>query len=202
MPTNDTDPRMVRRHGRRHELARLASWPLTLALLVAWREHALPETSGAPAQGRAPVKLEARSFGDLRLAVPAGWVTLDRRDGHVTWGEPDRSHTVTLAATEASVLPLPGVVAAVVRESESALPGARADGRAVPVDVPGGAPRGDAAVVARFVVDDDGGQRLHVAQAWRRDARAGIDVVATWTSADGRWPVPPRSGIPRPVASG
>ena len=28
-------------------------------------------------------------------------------------------------------------------------------------------------------------------------SRAGVDVVATWTSADGTWPVSPRESMPR-----
>jgi hypothetical protein len=48
----------------------------------------------------------------------------------------------------------------------------------------------------------DGGNSLDIVQLWRRDSRAQVDVVATWTSADGDWPVSPRSSIPRAEASG
>jgi hypothetical protein len=147
------------------------------------------------------VATAAREFGPARLDVPTGWVTLDRGPDHVTWGEPGRAHTVTLASIEAGTDPLPGVVAAVAAESARTLPGARAVGRPVDLELDD-APRDDVALLARYeVASADGDAPLHVAQSWRRDTRAGLDVVATWTSADGHWPISPRSGIPRATAS-
>jgi hypothetical protein len=42
---------------------------------------------------------------------------------------------------------------------------------------------------------------LEIAQSWRRDQRAGLDMVATWTSLDGTWPIQPHDGIPFSSAS-
>jgi hypothetical protein len=124
-------------------------------------------------------------------------VLLDRAPGHVTWGSADRRHTVTLAHVEASILPLAGVVDTVVRESARALPGARLVGRPVMLDIEAPAPRRDAAMLVRFRLEEHDATPLEVAQVWRRDSRNGVDIVATWTSADGSWPVPPRRGIPQ-----
>ncbi|MCW2926695.1 MAG: hypothetical protein JWM86_663 [Thermoleophilia bacterium] len=204
-----TTTRVTRSTARRltwRERTRLIGWPvgllLLLVLLAAWRA---PDDGDGNSSGRAAepdTRVETRRFGDLRLRVPTGWVTLDRTADHVTWGEAGRLHTVTLASTEASILPLPGVVAAVSRESASALPGASPEGRPQVVDLPGPAGRDDSAVAAGFRVADDSGGELRVAQVWRRDARAGLDIVATWTSADGQWPLPAQSRIPLPAVSG
>lgn len=202
-PRRESQPSRHRRRARRRD-PMLLVWPfgllMLLALLALWRSEATPSTPVVDAP--APQRTTTRRLGDLRLDVPAGWVTLDRSADHVTWGAPDRAHTVTLAGTQSSLLPLPGVVSAVVRESADALPGARPVGRPRMLELAEAyAPRTDAAMLARFRVHDGDRRPLDVAQVWRRDSRAQRDVVATWTSIDGRWPVPLERGIPRAGAS-
>lgn len=181
----------------------IARWPIGMFVLVlllasigAWR-GAHGAARGEPVE-RGPV-LEERRFGDLRLTVPSDWRTLDRSGAHVTWGSADRSHTVTLGWTEASVLPLPGVVAAMARESVAQLPGARIVRDPSPIELDG-APRQDSAMLVELRVEDARGV-LAIQQAWRRDVRAGLDLVATWTSSDGSWPVSPETSIPHANAT-
>jgi hypothetical protein len=146
---------------------------------------------------------ERRAVG-ARLDVPTTWITLDRTAEHATWGTADRRHTVTLARTESSGASLPGVVSGSVAASTRALPGADLVGMPVAIDLTDAARPGpgDSAMLVRFRVRAQGREgALLVEQVWRRDARAGMDVVATWTSADGAWPVSPRSAIPRSDAS-
>jgi len=130
------------------------------------------------------------------VRVPAGWKRLAGDERFVTWGSSDRVHTVTLAATDASVLPLVGVVAAVARDAERQLPGARAVSGVTPLELAGRHPRRDSAVVVNFQVEDPGNPALDARQVWRRDSRSGRDLVATWTSRDGRWPVDPGRAVP------
>lgn len=203
---DDPRPRhaRVRRHGPRrvpHQLLPM-SLLLLLVLVAAWRvADGARERAATQARQGPDMRLESRGLGPARLDVPSGWMVLERGPEHVTWGTARRSHTVTLASTEASVLPLPGVVGVVVRESARELPAAKLLGspRALAL---ADAPRGDAAMLARFLVREQGRGALHVAQVWRRDARAGLDLVATWTSADGSWPVEPAAGVPEAAASG
>jgi hypothetical protein len=177
--------------------------PVTLLTLLlaagAWRLHRTGDDDH-PVRAAAAAP-SARSFGAARLAVPRDWVTLDRTTDHVTWGEPDREHTVTLASAEAGGDPLAGVVASVVADAASQLPGARVVGHPVELTLER-APREDVALLARYRVDGrDGAAPLEVAQTWRRDGRAGMDLVATWTSADGRWPASPRTAVPESATS-
>jgi hypothetical protein len=183
----------------------LAAWPfallallLTLALLRAF--EASGERSHATATPHSPTLVERRA-GDLRIALPREWVTLEHDDTHVTFGETDRMHTVTLGSTEASSLPLPGVVRAMLEQTTRELPGARAVEEPLAIDPGAHAARGDAAMLARFRVGSEQPGGLELAQVWRRDSRAGLDLVATWTSADGAWPVSPRESIPRADAA-
>lgn len=176
------------------------AWPIGLVVLIAaigmWRgaDGADRSASSSAAAAAAPV-VAARAFGDLRLDVPREWTTLDRGDGRITWGTAGRTHTVTLASTEAATLPLATVVRAVARESITALPSTRLVDGPTTVDPPEPMRRGDSLVIARFEVVE-GARTLQVVQAWRRDARASRDVVATWTSTDGTWPVEPRDAVP------
>jgi hypothetical protein len=179
------------------------AWPLvllaTLLALAAWRvagDEPEPRTGD-----HSRSNLVERRFDDVRLEVPRSWVVLDRSTDHVTWGEPDRAHTVTLASTAASTLPLPGVVAALVERSADELPGAEVVDTPRAIDLRERAARGDSAMLTRFRVNN-AGTSLDIVQVWRRDSRAELDVVATWTSADGEWPASPRSSIPRAAASG
>ena len=202
MPTipDDPIPPRVRVATARSRL--YGAWPLVLlCLLVAaagWR--VLHDDAQRPASERPGLASVERRVGEARLDVPRDWVVLDRAADHVTWGEPDRMHTVTLASTEASVLPLPGVVAALATRSAEELPGAELVEPPSVLDLDGLAPRDDSAMLASFRVAD-AGARLEIAQVWRRDTRAGLDVVATWTSGDGRWPVSPRDAIPHAATS-
>lgn len=207
MPTiDDHAPRNPRPARQSRPLARVhalqTAWPLValalLVLVVGWRFAGPGDATDEPAHPAAP--LAERAFGEARLDVPREWITLDRSPEHVTWGDPARRHTVTLAHVEASALPLPAVVAAMTDQSGEALPGARLVDEPRQLDVPGRHAGGDSAMLARFHVKGD--PPLEVAQVWRRDGRAGIDLVATWTSADGTWVVRPRDAIPRAAASG
>ncbi|MCW2925453.1 MAG: hypothetical protein JWM98_2857 [Thermoleophilia bacterium] len=208
MPTIEHHPDPIPTRGGAPRGFLRRTWPvaLPLAILVLLAVRvAVDGDAGAharrPAQAAAAAeRLGTRSFDGLQLEVPAGWATLERTADHVAWGSADRTHTVTLAATEASLLPLSGVVASVSRDSSSAVPGARPVGRPVRLDLDGRAPHGDTAVLARFRIDAGAGRSLEVRQVWRRDLRAGRDVVATWTSSDGAWPAPPAASIPRAEA--
>jgi hypothetical protein len=165
-----------------------------VVVLAAWRTGESPRA----AEGPPPAPISERAFGQLRLDVPTDWVELERADGRITWGDRSRTHTVTLASAEASSLPLVEVVRALARESERVLPAARVvrAPRAIDVDLP--RPREDAVVLVDLEVDGPHGP-LQVVQAWRRDTRSGLDVVATWTSADGSWAVEPRDAVPSSV---
>ncbi len=170
----------------------VATCVVIVALAIAWRMGAGPGAHEAAA-GAAPALGAARSFGDLRLSVPPGWTTLARTEDRITWGAPDRTHVVTLSATEAASLPLIAVVQGVVGELERE--GVRVIEHPALVEPAERLPRGDAYVIAHLRTDTEHGP-VDVVQAWRRDSRAGADVVATWTSADGRWPVDPRAAVP------
>jgi hypothetical protein len=193
-------PRPTSRPASRRRLsvdAATVAWPIALALLLT--ALALWRTSGDehPSRGAAvaaPV-LAGRTFGDLRLDVPRTWTTLERTEDRITWGTSERTHTVTLAGTEAASAPLLAVVREVVRQSVDALPGTRVIDGPTLATAAEPMPRGDSAVVVQFEVDE-GSRRLRIIQAWRRDARAGRDLVATWTSGDGTWPVDPRVAVP------
>lgn len=180
------------------------AWPVGLLVLLvalaAWRvgDDPAPPTAEEPNA----VQVGARSFGDARLDVPTSWRTLARADDRITWGSADRAHTVTLASTEASSEPLPVIAREVVRQSGDVLPSGSAASEPVLLDLAGRAPRGDAAVLVRFTVRDGTDAPVEVVQVWRRDARAGVDLVATWTSADGTWPASPREQLPEGGANG
>lgn len=184
-----------RRRPRRID-PRTAAWPIGLAMLLvaigAWRIGSSPD-AGSASSGQAPVS--TRAFDDLRLVVPRGWNTIERADGRITWGAPDRAHTVTLASTEASTLPLVAIVREVARQSTESVPNSRIVSGPTLVDTGGDLPRGDSLVELRLIVIEQGRQ-LQVVQTWRRDSRAGYDIVATWTSSDGAWPITPRHSIP------
>jgi hypothetical protein len=188
-------PAPPRRRLRRVDPATVA-WPIGLVLLLvalgAWRAGSEHDGNDATA---APTDVATRAFDQLRLGVPRGWKTLDRTDGRITWGAADRVHTVTLASTEASSMPLVAIVREVARQSTESVPGSRVMSGPTLVDTGSDLPRGDSLVEVRLAVIDQG-RELQVVQAWRRDARAGHDIVATWTSGDGAWPVVPRTSIP------
>lgn len=193
------------RRPRRAIVPALLRWPIGLLLmllvLAAWRygdSRAGADAAPSTAAAAGAVATSLRSSGAASVPVPREWVTLDRGEAHVTWGTPDRRHTVTLASTEASLLPLPGVVAELVEQSAQQLPDAELLDAPRPIELEQPHPRGDSAMLARFrVAHPQGDGRLDVVQVWRRDARAGLDVVATWTSADGSWPLSPRRAIPQ-----
>lgn len=196
MPTIPDIPPRPRPVTTRRRLPIPNGWPLALlavALVAALWRVAGPDAQPAGVPGRTG-DLVARTHADARVEVPREWVALDRGPDHVTWGEPDRAHTVTLASIESSTLPLPGIVAATVARTTDELPGVRSSTSPRAIDLED-APRGDGAMLASFRVRGDD-EPLEVVQVWRRDTRAGRDVLATWTSADGRWPVEPRDAIP------
>lgn len=197
-PSTTPHVRRRRRNVPRLLDARTTAWPVGLLLLLvsigAWQADAGDAPRSAAAR---TAELSPRAFGGLRLEVPRTWVTLERADEHVTWGAAGRDHLVTLSSTEAAADPLLAVVHALARESVQSIPDARVVAGPTVVEPVGGLPRGDAFVVVELELAADGNAPLRVVQAWRRDARAGIDVVATWTSSDGRWPVDPRTSVPR-----
>lgn len=180
------------------------AWPIGLVLLLValgtWRVAEPPRDRPAPAADE--VQTAPRSFGDARLDVPRTWQTLGRSAERITWGAPDRSHTVTLASTEASSVALPTIVREVVAQSTDSLPGASVASDPVDIDLGERAPRGDSAALVTFEVGDGSHPPIHVVQVWRRDARAGVDLVATWTSADGTWPASPRELLPQATSNG
>jgi hypothetical protein len=165
---------------------------LLLVALGAWRVGGEQEHREAATE---PTDVATRAFEQLRLDVPRRWRTIERTDGRISWGTSDRVHTVTLASTEASATPLVAIVREVARQSTESVPGSRVVSGPTLVDTGRELPRGDSLVEVRLAVVDQG-RELQVVQAWRRDARAGHDIVATWTSGDGTWPVVPRESIP------
>ncbi len=181
------------------------AWPIGLVLLLValgtWRVADPSHGRSTPAADTA-TKTASRSFGDAKLEVPRTWRTLGRSAERITWGAPDRSHTVTLASTEASSVALPTIVREVVAQSADSLPGASIASDPVDIDLGDRAPRGDSAALVTFEVGDGTHPPIHVVQVWRRDARAGVDLVATWTSADGTWPASPRELLPQATSNG
>lgn len=179
------------------------AWPIGLVLLLValgtWRAVDEPRERTAPVE---EVPVAPRSFGDAKLDVPRTWQTLGRSQERITWGAANRSHTVTLASTEASSVALPTIVREVVAQSAESLPGASVASDPVDIELGDRAPRGDSAVLVRFEVGDGRHAPIHVVQVWRRDVRAGIDLVATWTSADGTWPASPRELLPQAASNG
>lgn len=201
VPSSITPHRPARR--RRADPPTVA-WPIGLVLLLValgtWRVADQPqERHATPVED---AQTAPRSFGDARLDVPRSWRTLSRSNERITWGAASRSHTVTLASTEASSVALPTIVREVVAQSTESLPGASVASEPVDIDLGDRAPRGDSAVLVRFEVGDGSHPPIHVVQVWRRDARAGIDLVATWTSADGTWPASPRELLPEATSNG
>lgn len=180
------------------------AWPIGLVLLLValgtWRVADDPHQRTAPPAEE--TRTAPRSFGSAKLDVPRTWRTLGRSAERITWGAASRSHTVTLASTEASSVALPTIVREVVAQSADSLPGASVASEPVDIDLGDRAPRGDSAVLVRFEVGDGSHPPIHVVQVWRRDARAGIDLVATWTSADGTWPASPRELLPEAASNG
>lgn len=173
------------------------------ALLVSHHREGRPATerpaserhAAGTATRRAPSR--ARTWHDIALTLPVSWGMLEQGDEHASWGTPDRSHTVTVASTAASAAPLSAVVHDIASDASDTLPGARLDG--APRDLAlQRAPRGDSAVLLPMVVAS-GGRQLHVVQVWRRDSRSGQDLVATWSSTDGDWPVDPAREVPDSV---
>lgn len=190
-------------HRRRIDPPTVA-WPIGLVLLLValgtWRVADYPRTRTSPPTDG--VKVAPRSFGDAKLDVPESWQTLGRSAERITWGTADRAHTVTLTSTEASSVALPTIVREVVAQSTDSLPSARVASDPVDIELGDRAPRGDSAALVTFEVGDGTHAPIHVVQVWRRDARAGIDLVATWTSVDGTWPASPRELLPQATSNG
>ncbi len=175
----------------------LVAWPLgLLVLLVAlgvWRAGGDVQRESTSITSVSTVT-SVRTVGAASIELPRTWREVERSGDRATWQSPDSRHSVTLAHAEAAPVPLVAVVRAVARESGTSIAGTRVvDGPTI-VDPDARLRRGDAVVLLRLRVER-GDESLEVVQAWRRDARAGIDVVATWTSSDGAWPVDPRTTI-------
>jgi len=205
MPTieNPPRPRQSDAHtGRPSRMRRPGiGWCVPLLLVGAlFARHVTSDpTARSGANGHTAEASVVRVWGEQSVRTPAAWVRLAGARGFITWGAADRSHTVTIASTEASVLPLAGVVREVTREASRTLPGARSVGGPTPVRLEGPVPHGDSAILARFDVRGKDRPTLHVVQVWRRDSRGERDLVATWTSLDGKWPVDPARAAPEPA---
>jgi hypothetical protein len=154
-------------------------------------DPATPAATGA--DGAPPTS--ARAFGNLRLPVPRSWQELERTEGQVTWGTPGRTHTVTLAATQATSEPLVAVVREVARQSTRELPNAVLAAGPTIIDAGAGAARGDAVVAVEFRVEQ-ATRSVRIVQVWRRDSRTSTDAVATWSTSDATWQVEPRTNLP------
>jgi len=169
---------------------------LLLITLVAasWR---LGHGPGGPHTPRKPDAWAERSVADATLELPREWRPLARERAHATWGDADRSHTVTLAALDVEEAALATIVRDLAASVEQLAPGARLVGAPEAHDVERGG-RGDSAMVLRLEVPAtvDDATPTQVVQVWRRDTRAGRDVVATYTSSDGTWPVDPTERLP------
>lgn len=198
---DDVSGRAIARHraapGRRLRPGAGALLITLIVVLLAWR---VESDRRAEADARpAGMPASTRTAAGVSIEVPSGWVSLQRAAGHATWGSRDRRHTVTVGTLDASVLPLPGVVETAVDAALGSIPGARQAERARSLEL-ARAPRDDAAVAVRYLVEAPEGEArpLHVVQVWRRDSAAARDLVATWTSADGSWPLDPERAIPQP----
>lgn len=147
------------------------------------------ETSRARASDTAPA---ATSYEPATVAVPAGWTRVGRRDGVTTWRDADSGDAVSVAAVEAAAAPLAAIVADVARRAATApattvrTPRQIAARDANPRDV----------VMVLDLQTRVEGRELYVRQVWKRDRRAGRDVVATWTSSDQTWAVDPETTVP------
>lgn len=162
-----------------------------VAAIVAVRDHVRPPHGTTTSTSA----LATRAVADAVVDMPATWRTLARERDTATWGDASHRHTVTLAATDVSEASLASVVHDLAKAAGSLGAGVRLRGAPQARDVLRGA-RGDSAFVLRLEVARSGSAPLQVIQVWRRDTRAGRDVVATWTSSDGRWLGDPTALLP------
>ena len=178
------------------QLLRTQALPILAVMLViaaiGWR---VGHSRDARVSPRPTPRTTTHAIGGAVVDAPATWRSLDRTLEHATWGDVDHSHTVTLGSMAQGEGSLAGVVHAIARDASTVAPGAAVVGAPQLLDLSHGG-RGDAAMLLRLEVPTRGSRPLQVAQVWRRDARAQLDVVATWTSSDGRWPVDPARSLP------
>ena len=118
---------------------------------------------------------------------------MDRSDGVTTWRTSDGDDSVSVAAVEAAATPLAAIVADVARQARAA--GVETKVAAPRQLPPVRGPRQDTVMELSLQTRVDG-RTLYVRQVWRRDSRAGHDVVATWTSSDDAWDVDPATTVP------
>jgi hypothetical protein len=117
------------------------------------------------------------------VRVGPDWRSLDRGRDYAVWGDALRKHTVTLGWAPASDASLVEVVASAARGIPASIPAARKIATR-PVD--------DGYEISMEVPED--GAIVHLRQIWSRNQSTRLDAVATWSSADGDWPIPPSAG--------
>lgn len=174
---------------------------LVLVLALAIRVLLAHESPAPPTESRSPGHTGAAEpeLGPGRVDVPRGWRVVERTGAVTTWSDHAQAHGVTVASVESSSAPLAAVVAAVAKDARTSAATLRVR---APREVElGSAPRGDSAFVVELEALTSAEATVHVRQIWRRDSRTRRDVVATWTSTDGRWPVELHAGIPEAATS-
>lgn len=141
------------------------------------RAAAKPEAASDRAGSTQPAGQHATvTWRGMQVEVPHGWRQLQVGDDHAVWGSHDRAQTVTVGSTPASSLPLAEVVDGARDELASSLP-----------DVAGmqvSSQHGGTQLALSFTAGT-GDTRMHVRQLWRRDHERAVDMIATWTSAEG-----------------
>ncbi|MCW2950061.1 MAG: hypothetical protein JWN41_1074 [Thermoleophilia bacterium] len=162
-----------------------------LLVAIVWR-HTRADTSS---DGRGKQRFASHAVGGARIELPARWRTISRAKEHATWGDAAGAHAVTLGSTESGEGSLAQIARQLVNSVAEIAHGARVVGEPELLDLPHGG-RSDAAMLIRFEVPTSASTRTRLIQVWSREQRSRQDVVATWTSTDGHWPVDPTRHLP------
>ena len=149
-----------------------------MALLIAQFLHH-PTDTPPRASGRTTPTATAH-WRSMQVAIPRNWSELRRTPQYAAWTDASRMHTVTLGNAPIADGDLSTILDGAARALELHLPKARVS------SVRATGSRGEIRLTTHAQ-----GHMLYITQSWHRDARAGYDQIATWTSADGTWPIPP-----------
>ena len=167
---------------------------LVLATIVVGRQLFSDDgDSQAPRAHAHDTRTPTARFEPAAVTLPARWRITDRSDGVTTWRDPQSDDAVSVAAVESAAAPLASIVAEVARQARTAGPQTQVE---APRQLPSASGSRRDVVLALELRTNVEGRELHVRQIWRRDARAGRDVVATWTSSDDAWSVDPSTTVP------
>lgn len=171
---------------------RILFFLLVLAAVVPLVRHAVGADSQRNTRAAAATlpRSELAAVGGATLRLPADWRRLAGGEGFEVWGEAGRRHTVTLGTVPAAPQELALVVAQAAAGMRRQFPGQQA-----PTLLTLSGRDRDVQGIA-LDVESRGHRPVYVRQMWLRDRRARVDAIATWTSADGRWPVDPTTHLP------